>query len=462
MNGALDILKVRIWCAVGFISYWAWLFLLLIAQVFGAPQQTPIGNVWLWCTVAHIASLILLGLLAPRLSPYCNNAVVTASSPAIMAGGTGLLLAGITANSTISILLALIFVGIGTAGMVLCWGEVLAALSFKGEQRALILSCMMASILVYLAFSFLPTEALYGFLFLMPAIAAVPLQMCIRTLDLHRSIEEDRSEQPEKLTSRFVLFCLIYSVPLGFFQVRYTVDGGLGAWVPVLVPSLLVLAAIGIVDHIFERQRGSNFLPAIVIPGAIAGLFMLAAFNDNDARPAGVLIFSAQQLLTVMLYARFAFMASRKKNNPATVFALGVGATDAGFVLGMLAGESPTVSAWPLDLTLGIAYIVVLGGFLATGVFQRKDIGSEDNAQFATAIDSRNDLKRELEAISAKYGLTAREEEVLGQLLHGKSASAVAADLFLSKNTVRSHIAHLYQKMDVHTRDELIELIDAQ
>lgn len=156
MNGALDILKVRIWCAVGFTSYWAWLFLLLIAQVFGAPQQTPIGNVWLWCTVAHIASLILLGLLAPRLSPYCNNAVVTASSPAIMAGGTGLLLAGITANSTISILLALIFVGIGTAGMVLCWGEVLAALSFKGEQRALILSCMMASILVYLAFSFCP------------------------------------------------------------------------------------------------------------------------------------------------------------------------------------------------------------------------------------------------------------------------------------------------------------------
>ena len=463
MDDVSNIRKARLWCAVGFTSYWAWLFLLLIAQVFGTPQQTPIKNVWLWCTIAHIAALIVLGLLARRLSPYCDNTVVAAGSPSIMAAGTGLLFAGIGMDSAFLILFALVFVGAGTAGMVLCWGEVLAALSPGGEQRTLLLSCLMASIAVYLILAYLPVEAFYVVLFAMPAVAAVPPRICTRILGPQLLAKETDEEEPEKLTSRFVLFCLIYSVPLGFFQVKYTMSGGgLVDWVPVLVPSFLILAVIGAADSQLERRHGFNFIPAIVIPGAIAGLLLLATFNDGNARPAGVLIFSTQQLLTVVLYARFAAMASRGKNNPAAVFALGVGATDAGFVIGMLAGETASRGTWPLDLTLGIVYVVVLGGFLATGLFQRKASGSEELAQPVTGIDEPGDFKRELTAIAEEHGLTAREEEVLGHLLRGKSISAVAADLFLSKNTVRSHVAHIYQKMDVHTRDELIELVDAR
>ena len=463
MSDDLNIRKVRIWCAVGFTSYWTWLFLLLIVQVFGASPQTPLGNIWLWCTFAHIAALIVLGVLARRLSPYADSALVVASSPAAMAAGTGLLLAGVMMGSAPLLLFALLLIGAGTAGMVLCWGEILSALSVDGEQRTLLLSCLMASIVLYLVFAFLPTEALYAVLFIMPAVAAVPLQACVHALGPRLRTKETSEAEPEKLTSRFVLFCLVYSVPLGFFQVKYTMGGnGLFDWIPVLAPSLLILGVIGVADSLLKRKRGYNFVPAAVIPGAIAGLLLLALFNDQDAQPAGVLIFSAQQLLTVVLYARFAALSSRGRNNPAAVFALGVGATDAGFVLGILAGEAARMSAWPLELTLGIVYVVVLGGFLATGAFSRKDDDLGRRAQPAANLGSEGMLACEIGELSARYGLTAREEDVLAQLLRGKSVSAIATDFFLSKNTVRSHVAHIYQKMDVHTRDELIELVDAR
>ena len=61
---------------------------------------------------------------------------------------------------------------------------------------------------------------------------------------------------------------------------------------------------------------------------------------------------------------------------------------------------------------------------------------------------------------SSEHGLTAREEEVLGHLLRGKSTAAIAADIFLSKNTVRTHVSHIYQKAGVHGRDELVELVE--
>ncbi len=47
--------------------------------------------------------------------------------------------------------------------------------------------------------------------------------------------------------------------------------------------------------------------------------------------------------------------------------------------------------------------------------------------------------------------LTEREREVLGCLVGGLDRRAIAAALFLSPNTVRTHIQNLLTKLDVHT-----------
>lgn len=52
-------------------------------------------------------------------------------------------------------------------------------------------------------------------------------------------------------------------------------------------------------------------------------------------------------------------------------------------------------------------------------------------------------------------GLTFREEEILVLLLERNTINQIAHQLFLSGNTVKTHVKHIYGKMGVHNRDEL-------
>lgn len=48
--------------------------------------------------------------------------------------------------------------------------------------------------------------------------------------------------------------------------------------------------------------------------------------------------------------------------------------------------------------------------------------------------------------------LTERETEVLQSIAEGKSYSKIALDLFVSKETVRSHIKNIYRKLEVRNK----------
>ena len=52
--------------------------------------------------------------------------------------------------------------------------------------------------------------------------------------------------------------------------------------------------------------------------------------------------------------------------------------------------------------------------------------------------------------------LSAREKEILLQLSRGMQYKMIAGTLSLSIETVRTHIRNIYEKLQVHTRDEAI------
>lgn len=52
--------------------------------------------------------------------------------------------------------------------------------------------------------------------------------------------------------------------------------------------------------------------------------------------------------------------------------------------------------------------------------------------------------------------LTAREREVLGLLAAGSSNREIAAALFVSLPTVKTHLAHIYDKLDARNRNEAL------
>ena len=52
--------------------------------------------------------------------------------------------------------------------------------------------------------------------------------------------------------------------------------------------------------------------------------------------------------------------------------------------------------------------------------------------------------------------LTAREREVLGFLLENKKRKEIADELFVTENTIKKHTTHIYEKLGVSSRSELL------
>lgn len=68
-----------------------------------------------------------------------------------------------------------------------------------------------------------------------------------------------------------------------------------------------------------------------------------------------------------------------------------------------------------------------------------------------------NDPFRLNENEVAKLGLSKRELEVLQLMAEGLSNTEIAARLFISLNTIKTHTSKLYEKMDVKRRTQAIE-----
>lgn len=62
-------------------------------------------------------------------------------------------------------------------------------------------------------------------------------------------------------------------------------------------------------------------------------------------------------------------------------------------------------------------------------------------------------------ALPREWGLTTRESEVLTLLTEGASNAQIANALFVSVETVRSHVKQVYRKLGVHTRSQATSLV---
>ncbi|MBS5451470.1 MAG: helix-turn-helix transcriptional regulator [Coriobacteriia bacterium] len=74
----------------------------------------------------------------------------------------------------------------------------------------------------------------------------------------------------------------------------------------------------------------------------------------------------------------------------------------------------------------------------------------------------REQVSARVELFAREKGLTPREAQVLVQLARGRSAPALAADLGITENTAWAHIKRIYMKLDVHGRQELIDLVERE
>lgn len=62
--------------------------------------------------------------------------------------------------------------------------------------------------------------------------------------------------------------------------------------------------------------------------------------------------------------------------------------------------------------------------------------------------------------LAEKWGLTKRESEIVALLVRGRDKQTIAEKLFISEGTVKVHTRNIYQKMGIHSRQELIDLVE--
>ena len=69
-------------------------------------------------------------------------------------------------------------------------------------------------------------------------------------------------------------------------------------------------------------------------------------------------------------------------------------------------------------------------------------------------------VSKAIDSIIIDYGLSKREGEVLGYLIKGQTFSQMASAMFISLNTVRTHMKSIYRKIGINERQQLIALVE--
>ena len=64
--------------------------------------------------------------------------------------------------------------------------------------------------------------------------------------------------------------------------------------------------------------------------------------------------------------------------------------------------------------------------------------------------------------IAERGKLTKREAEILGMLARGRNRAYIEESLVVSRNTVNSHVKHIYAKLDIHSHQELLDIVEAE
>lgn len=90
---------------------------------------------------------------------------------------------------------------------------------------------------------------------------------------------------------------------------------------------------------------------------------------------------------------------------------------------------------------------------------------SEDKQQAEPVSDAERSRKSgrfrsQCEVIADRYLLSRRETEVMFLLAKGHNAAYIQDKLCISKSTAKTHISHIYRKLDIHNQQELLSMVD--
>ena len=260
----------------------------------------------------------------------------------------------------------------------------------------------------------------------------------------------------------------------GFVVVMLALSG-VGA---VLIASAAGIVGSGVAIFWATKRTKSRWdmsgMQRLTVPIVAASILFIPYFGHTGRIVCGAVAVGAFAYATLMEWTDLVVSNAEFQLYPVKRYAMGRLAQWTGFALGVVvaffAFRAGDVAIEGLgELSCVIAIIVVA----AFSLYGADDSETEDallalmtaSAECPPSIDppkNASPFRDRCRAIAEQFDLSPREAEVFTCLAKGRNAEYIQQKLFISSNTAKTHITHIYRKMGINSQQRLIDLVDRE
>jgi DNA-binding CsgD family transcriptional regulator len=271
---------------------------------------------------------------------------------------------------------------------------------------------------------------------------------------------ESKTDIPMKTSLAVKLFIAntVFGLVTGLFRSFIFTDENVGASDYLLLVTLsgVGLLVVTLVGNALVKQIDYKWLYRFSFFAVVSGL-LLAAFIPGATIATSMLFMLGVACITTMLWSLLSDVANRNRKKTAPVFGFGLSGLFFGIFLGSIiahlgirfmdSGIAHVVSSVVSILSLMLVYLFILPD---------KAIELEEPSSNETG----GKWRRKIDAIADERSLTPREKEVFALLAQGQSAKKIQETLHISISTANAHRYHIYDKLGVTSKQELINHVE--
>lgn len=414
-----------------------------------------------------VMSGVLLGcaLGARRISPFFSKRTPWIACGALLTAATVCTFSSIyfpEAAEALAIAASLTG-GVGIALMILIWSELYGCLNPLRVAFYYSGSIIVGALVIYVYRGFM-----IPWLFVMTSLLPVFSLMCAQRSFGLLSKESLPGGNWAKFSVPWKIIALmaIYAFAYGLLEC-YLYTNMLGPHSAFGTVAAALVVIVGVVSQgkrfdfaVIYRTALPLMAGALILPSAF-GLF--DSFWGNFCATGAYTAFS---ILTMLILANICY---RYGVSAIWLFGIERGVRALFMMLGRyvdLGIDSLVPSSVNGDLlSSSIALIAIIAGTMI--LLSERELASRWGAKFLYAENGSDPLERKhalvdrCDAIAKEKGLSAREQEVLLLLAQHKTISDIERELIVANGTVKAHVRHIYQKLDIHSREELFEMLGA-
>ena len=319
-----------------------------------------------------------------------------------------------------------------------------------------------------------PPVALTTLLSLAAALLSAPsAKAVLQHIDPAISPDDARLAQPLSFPS----FLSQLFVCLFAFQIVRGIALSFEATEGVPVDSALVAIPMALVaiNAAFLRSRKREYSPDLMLQIAfivsLGGMVFTLASAHTPPGLVHLLLLTGGDMCLSLSWCVLAVLAIRNPLGTIRVFAWGNAAMSFGVVGGAALGRSLSgagVLQLPSEMVVGIAVVAFAAYFvyflthhsIAEAIRQVQPVEPLEPADQLAETDAS--WENRVADLARGHGLTPRETEIMELLARGRNGHYIADELSISYNTVKTHVSHVYDKLGVHSQQDLIDLVESR